>query len=336
MAINIGVIGLGYWGPNLVRNFSRIGSCRIKWLCDLEPRKLQDMKRLCSHALITSDYTAVLKDNNTQAVVIATPFLTHYKIAKKALESGKHVFIEKPFVASESQAEELINIAKKKRVVLMIGYTYVYSPAVRKIKSIIDSGGLGSAYYINSVRVNFGIFRKEENVVWDLAVHDFSIISYWFDGLAESIMCTGRDSLKRGYADTALLAVNFKNNPTVYILASWLSPIKMRNMIIAGSKKMIFFNDERGTEKIKIYSQDSNLSKVSFSAEYQPRYNKSSVFSPWLECVESIEIEARHFINCIKNHENPITDGEFGLRVIKELQAADKSLKHNKTVYLTK
>lgn len=334
--INIGVIGLGYWGPNIVRNFSKNNDCNIKWLCDINVHKIKHIEKLYPAVKLTTDYRDIFKDKDTDAIAIATPLPTHYKIAKDALRRGKHVLVEKPFVSSSQQAEDLLSIAKEKKLILMVGYTYVYSPAIRKIKSIIDSGSLGSSYYINSIRVNFGIFRKEENVIWDLAVHDFSVISFWFSDIPHTIMCTGRDSLGRGYADTAFVALNFKSNPTVYILVSWLSPIKMRNMIIAGSKKMIFFNDERGTEKIKIYNQDSSLKTIDFHAEYQARYNKSSVFSPWLECVESLEIEVNHFLECIKKSQRPITDGECGLRVLKILEAADRSLKNNKAVFISK
>ncbi len=334
--INIGIIGLGYWGPNIVRNFSKNYNCNIKWLCDINAHKLKHMEKLYPVAKLTTDFRDIFKDKDINAVVIATPFLTHYKIAKDALQAGKHVLIEKPFVSNSRQAEDLLDIARKKKIILMVGYTYVYSPAVCQIKSIINSGSLGSTYYINSVRVNFGIFRKEENVIWDLAVHDFSIIFFWFNVLPQTVMCTGKDSLSRGYADTAFIALNFKSGPTVYILASWLSPIKMRNMIIAGSKKMIFFNDERGTEKIKIYSQDSNLKTMDFHAEYQARYNKSAVLSPWLESKESLEVEVDHFLECIKKSQRPITDGEYGLKVLKILEAADKSLKNSKTVFISK
>ncbi len=330
--INIGVIGCGYWGPNLIRNFAKNHDCHIKWLCDLNKSKLAALKKNYASSNLIAHSSSVINDPQTDAVIVATPLYTHYDIVKKSLLAGKHVFVEKPFVDSSKKARELTALAEKKKLVLMAGYTYVYSPAIQKIKQTIETGGLGSIYYINSVRVNFGIFRKKESVIWDLAVHDFSIISYWFNETPQSVMCAGRDSLKRGYVDTAAISVKFKSGLTVYILVSWLSPIKMRNMIITGSKKMMFFNDERGTEKIKIYNQFTKLKDVIFSGEYQPVYNRSSVFSPWLDATESIENEVNHFLNCIKNGQRPITDGAMGIKVVKLLEATEKSLKLNKQV----
>lgn len=334
--INVGIIGCGYWGPNLIRNFAKHPNCHIKWLCDINASKLNNLKNNYTGSSSTMDYSDIIKDSKTDAVVIATPLHTHYDIAKKALLSGKHVFVEKPFVDSPGKAEELVRIAQKNKRILMIGFTYVYNPAIQRLRKMIQSGTLGSIYYVNSVRVNLGIFRKRESVIWDLAVHDFSIIYHWFKETPRSILCTGRDSLRRGNADTVFIAIDFKSGLMVYILVSWLSPIKMRNIILAGSKKMVFFNDERGTEKIKIYNQHSKLKTLSFCGEYQPIYNRSSVFSPWLDSVESVELEVSHFLDCIHKEKTPITNGVVGIEVVKSLAAAEKSLKLGKKVYLFK
>lgn len=333
--INLGVIGCGYWGPNLIRNFAKNDDCYIKWICDIDEAKLNKLQKNYAKINFTTDFADIIADKETDAVIIATPLDTHYEIVKNVLLAGKDVFIEKPFVENSRKSQDLIDIARKKKLILMVGYTYVYSPAVQKIKEKIQSGDLGSVYYINSVRVNFGIFRQKENVIWDLAVHDFSIISYWFNEMPLSVMCTGRDSLGRGQTDTAFLALNFKFGLMLYVLVSWLSPIKMRNMIIAGSKKMVFFNDERGLEKIKIYQQDTKLKNIKFSGEYQPTYNRSSIFSPWLDNRESLEIETSHFLKCIKSREKPNTDGVFGLKVVKILEAAGESLKTNKRIVIS-
>lgn len=332
--INIGVIGLGYWGPNLMRNFAKSPDCHVRWLADINPAKLARQQKIYPEANLTTEFSDMLRDPKVDAVVIATPLHTHYDIAKKSLLAGKHVFVEKPFVEDSQKAKELVKIAEKKKLRLMVGYTYVYSSAIKKIKEKIRSGSLGSVYYINSVRVNFGIFRERESVIWDLAVHDFSVLYFWFGELPRSVMCTGTDSLNRGYVDTSFTVLNFKSGLMAYILVSWLSPIKMRNMIIAGSKKMIFFNDERGTEKIKIYNQNAQLKTLLFSGEYQPVYNRSSVFSPWLNTREALEIEVNHFIDCLKKGKRPVTDGICGVKVVETLEAADKSLKSNKKVFI--
>jgi len=332
--VNIGIVGCGYWGPNLIRNFAKDPNCHVKWLCDINENRFRLLQKIYLRSNFTIRYREIIKDPQIDAIVVATPLETHYDIAKRALLAGKHVFIEKPFVDTSKKAQELVEIAQNNKLVLMAGYTYVFSPAVQKIKKMIESGSLGSVYYANSVRVNFGIFRKKESVIWDLAVHDFSIISYWFNEAPVSVIATGRDSLGRGYVDTSFISVNFKSGLIVYILVSWLSPIKMRNMILTGSKRMIFFNDERGTEKVKIYNQNAKLRTINFSAEYQPTYNRSSVFSPWLEFRETLEIEASHFIECIRKRKNPITDGTAGLKVVKILEAVDKSLKYHKKIYI--
>lgn len=334
--INVGIIGCGYWGPNLIRNFAKQPNCRIKWLCDINPNKLNKLKNNYTGSSLTMAYADLIKDPKTDAVIIATPLHTHYDIARKALLAGKHVFVEKPFVDSSEKAEELARIAQKNKKILIVGFTYVYSPAIQRLKQMIQTGALGSIYYVNSVRVNFGIFRKKESVIWDLAVHDFSIIYNWFKESPKAILCTGRDSLKRGNADTVFISVEFKSGLMVYILASWLSPIKMRNIILAGSKKMVFFNDERGTEKIKIYNQHTKLKTLNFCGEYQPIYNRSSVFSPWLDCVETVELEVSHFLDSINKRKDPITNGVAGIEVVKSLEAAEKSLKLGKKVYLPK
>ncbi len=332
--INVGVIGCGYWGPNLIRNFVKNHNCHLRWICDINSDKLKKFGKSYVGSYLTQHFNDVLKDGATDAVAIATPLATHYEIAKRALSAGKHVFIEKPFVDSAKKAQELTDLAKRKKLTLMIGYTFVYHPAVQKIHEIIRSGEIGSVYYIHSTRVNFGIFRHNESVIWDLASHDSSIMFYWFKQAPQSILCSGKDCLKRGYTDTATLTVNFKHGPVVYVLVSWLSPIKMRNMILVGSKKMLFFNDERNAEKIKLYDKGADIKLNSFD-EPHFTYKMGSVFSPSLDNSETLEIEISHFLECIAKNKAPVTDGAMGVKIVKAIEAAEKSMRQkNKIITL--
>jgi predicted dehydrogenase len=332
--INVGVVGCGYWGPNLIRHFSAHPDCSLRWICDSDEAKAGTVHKHYTHSSPTRHFTDILQDPKTDAVIIATPLPSHFDIAKASLAAGKHVFVEKPFVQTSRQALELQRLSEKKKRVLMVGYTYIYSPAIVKIKEMIASKSIGKIAYIHSARVNFGIFRKHENVLWDLGVHDLSILAYWFREMPKTIICTGTDSLKRGQVDTAFAALTFKSGMISYILTSWLSPVKKRDMIIAGSKKMIFFNDELGTEKIKIYDQEASAKRIDAEGEYHPVYNRSSVFSPWLENVESLKMETDHFLQCIKKGKQPVTDGRMGYELIKILEAAERSLRYNKRITL--
>jgi predicted dehydrogenase len=307
----------------------------VRWICDIREDKFNSLHKQYSTARLTRQAADVFRDTKTDAVVIATPLAAHYELARQALLAGKHVFVEKPFVPASREARLLADLAEKKKKVLMVGFTYVYNPAVRKIKALIDSGKLGQVYYLNSTRVNLGIFRDRESVIWDLASHDFSIMNYWFKGPVRSIVCTGQDSFRRGRADTAMISVEFVKGIMAYLLVSWHSPIKMRNMILAGSRKMLFFNDERCAEKIKIFDRDKSSSK-NVSAEYQPVANCNSVFSPWVGGEDALNAEVDHFFRCVKTGKRPETDGEMGVKVVRSLEAAERSLRLGRKVLVAR
>ncbi len=330
--INVAVVGCGYWGPNLIRKFASQDQVNIRWICDLKEERLKPLRKHYAASRITRNVSDILQDPATEAVVIATPLATHYDLTRASLLAGKHVFVEKPFVPSSQQARTLTEIAEKKKKTLMIGFTYVYNNAIQMIKQLINAGKLGDIYYMNSVRVNLGIFRDRESVIWDLAAHDFSIMSYLFDDDIHSIVCTGRDSFKRGTADTVMITAVLKSGLTAYIMASWHSPIKMRNLIITGSKKMVFFNDEQCAEKIKIYNQKRQFSPGQRTGEYQPVANCNSVYSPWVGTADGLSTEAGHFLDCIRRGKRPITDGRMGIQVVRAMEAAERSLKLNRRV----
>ncbi|MFH1063092.1 MAG: Gfo/Idh/MocA family oxidoreductase [Candidatus Omnitrophota bacterium] len=330
--VNVGLIGYGYWGPNLARNVYGDFDCELKWVCDVSASHLKLCKKRYPHVEVTRDYTRLLKDKTLDAVVISTPFLTHYEIAKKALLAGKHVLIEKPFVHSIKMGEELINIAKKNKLVLMIGFTFLYSPPVLKIKKLISDKELGPIMYINSTRVHFGHLKQKESVVGDLASHDLSIILFWLKFKKCLVSCSGSDGFKRGAPDTAYIELKMPNGAGVYIFVSWLAPIRMRNMLITGKKKMVFFNDTRNTEKIKIYDQSAHIANPTSFGEYQLTYRKGDINSPYLDADEPLAKEISDFATSIKQSKSPRSDGQLGLKVIKLLEGAQLSLKKQKTV----
>jgi predicted dehydrogenase len=324
--INVGVIGIGYWGPNIVRNLSRNSKCKLRYCCDLKPSLTQMIHRNYPAVKVTTDYHHVLRDPAVDAVAVITPLSSHFPIAREALLAGKHVFVEKPFVSTALQAKELVDIAAKKRRVLMVGQTYLYSPAVQKIKRMIDSGELGSLHHIHSTRVHFGHLRPNESVIWDLASHDLSIVFYWLKNTEYTVFCSGRDCLRRGFPDTANITLEFNcGGPVVYIFVSWLAPIKMRNMSITGSKKMIFFNDLRTSEEIKIYDQQAVERIPEAYGEPQMIYRTGDILTPRLEGYEPMAAEIDDFLSCIGTGRKCRSNAKFNLDVIRALEAIDLS-----------
>lgn len=327
--INVALIGYGYWGPNLARGFFENPKCRLVWCCDLRMERLKVIQNRHPSLKITTDFMDVLKDPLIDAVAIATPLFTHYNLAKQCLLAGKHVLVEKPLTHSSKTAEELLKLAKRHHRVLMAGYTYLYSPYVQKIKTLIDSGNIGDLRYIESTRVHFGHLKPNEGVLWDLAPHDIAVMLYWMKPSQYNISCAGNDYFNRGYCDTISLNITSKNGPSVYIFVSLMAPIKMRNMIVAGTKKMIFYNDARTEEKIKIFDQ---CAINGGSGEEVFNYKMGHIFSPHVSAREPLQIEIEDFVRCIERAKTPRSDSAFGLRVIKILEAADQSLKRNRPV----
>jgi len=328
--IKIGVIGCGYWGPNLIRSFYSLSDSDMKICCDKDQARLSHIKQLYPNVKITQDMEDLFKDKTIDALCIATPISTHYDIAKRALESGKHVFIEKPFTASSGQARELIGLAQKKKKIIMVGHTFEYSSPVNKIKEILKSGQIGDILYISAARLNLGLFQKDINVIWDLAPHDISILNYLLGAKPEDVQATGVSHVREGIEDVALVSMRYPGNIFAYLHMSWLDPCKVRRFVIVGSKKMIVYDDINSEEPIKIY--DKGVSKqphYDTFGEFKLLYRFGDTYAPRIEIREPLKVECQHFLDCIKDAKKPISDGESGLRVVEIIEAAQRSLKNN-------
>ncbi len=328
--INVGVVGCGYWGPNLIRNFHQNKEVNVKRLCDLDEAKLNKMKAMYHEAETTSDYNELLNDNDIDAIVIALPVHLHYKMAKQALEAGKHVMVEKPMASTAAECKELNALAESKKLTLMVGHTFVYSAPIRKIKEIVDSGDLGQIMYMSSRRLNLGLYQKDINVTWDLAPHDLSILFYVLGDQAQSVNCVGAANVTPGIEDVTNLTVHMKNHGFVMIQSSWLDPIKVRELTIVGNKRMLVFDDLEQVEKIKIYDKgvDAPPSYNSFS-DFIFAYRNGDMYSPALKMMEPLKVETQHFIDCIRSGEKSLSSGEEGLKVVEVLEASSQSLKQN-------
>lgn len=333
--LKVGVIGCGYWGPNLIRNFIQLNGSDVVRVADLDQDRLKHMQNLYTGIQTTTDYKEIILDPEIDIVAVATPVKTHFTFGKEALMAKKHVFIEKPIAASVSQIEELIDLAQKNKRKLMVGHTFEYTAAVRKMKEIIDSGDLGEIYYISSQRLNLGLFQQDINVLWDLAPHDISIILYLLGCEPESVSAIGSSHVNPAIEDVAILTMRFPNNLIAFIQTSWLDPDKIRKMTIVGSKKMMVYDDVQPTEKIRIYDKGVELPQhYDTFAEFHYSYKYGDIIIPKIEGGEPIRTELKHFIDCINNDKAPISDGASGLRVIKILEAAQNSIekKNHKNV----
>jgi predicted dehydrogenase len=330
--LTIGVIGYGYWGPNIVRNFQGVQGCSVKTVCDISPKSLERAKKAHPAVSITQDCRDVLTCPQTDAVAIVTPVALHYPLAKQALENGKHVFVEKPFTLSAAQAEELIELADRKNLKIMVDHTFVFTSAVRKIKELIDGNVLGNLYYYDSTRVNLGLFQSDVNVIWDLAPHDLSIVQYILSKKAQAVAATGEKHIN-GKEDIAYLTVYFPGNVIAHFNVNWLSPVKVRTTLIGGEKKMLVWNDLEVDEKIKIYDKGITKGNGQVDANGQGLYDllvsyrMGDIWAPRLEQVEALKAEAQYFVDCVTKNETPMNDGRSGLEVVKMLEAADQSLK---------
>lgn len=326
--INIGVVGAGYWGPNLIRNFSAIPGFNVKYVCDKDSTRLDHMKNLFHDVEPVTDYDMLMKDSDLHAVAIATPVSLHYELARQSLEAGKHTFIEKPMTSSVAESKDLIEIADRNGLTLMVGHTFIYTAAVRKIKEIVNSEEFGELYYICSRRLNLGLFQKDINVAWDLAPHDISIILYLMDRAPMSVNCQGKANVTPGIEDVTNLSMNFESGGFAMIQSSWLDPNKIREMTIVGSKKMVVYDDTEPLEKIKIYDKRVEVPPhYDTFAEFQYSYHYGDVLAPFIKQTEPLRIECQHFLDCIKTGERPESDGRDGLNVIKILEASSRSLK---------
>ncbi len=326
--INIGIIGYGYWGPNIVRNFNSLEETKVVALCDANQVAMNRARKSYPHIAATNNCNDILTSKEIDAVAVITPVSTHFELAKKALENGKHVFVEKPFTATVAQAEELIDLADKKNLTVMVDHTFIFTGAVRKIKQLINEKVLGDLYYYDSVRVNLGLFQRDVNVIWDLAPHDFAVMDYLIDEGPVAVAACGKAHVN-GMEDTAYVTVHFSNNMIAHFNVNWLSPVKVRTTLIGGEKKMLVWNDLEPDEKIKIY--DKGVEVKNKEAEYKMlvNYRSGDMHAPRVEQIEALKIEAEYFVHCIKEREVPINDGRAGLRVVKMLDACNMSLGKN-------
>lgn len=327
---NVAVIGCGYWGPNLIRNFRSLDNCTVSMVCDRDQTRLDHMKRLYHDIRTTTDFDRIIEDPQINAVAIATPVYTHHSLAMKCLQAGKHTFIEKPLASSVKQCRELIELAGQKKLTLMVGHTFIYTSSVRKIKEIIDSGELGDILYINSRRLNLGLFQKDINVAWDLAPHDISIILYLLGKKPTSVNCQGKAHINPNVEDITTIALNFGGQYFAMVQSSWLDPRKIREITIVGSKKMIVYDDMEIHEKIKIYDKSVQAPPhYDTFAEFQYSYHYGGSNSPYVKQVEPLKVECQHFLDCIASDKISDSSGEEGLKVVQILEASSESLQQD-------
>ncbi len=326
--LNIGVIGYGYWGPNIVRNFSALKGVKLVALCDADTKALERARKSYPYLKTFTDYRRITNAKDIDAVAVVTPVFAHYALAKDALKNGKHVFIEKPFTSKSSQAEELIDLSEKKKLKIMVDHTFIFSGAVRKIKELISNNILGKLYYYDSTRVNLGLFQHDVNVIWDLAPHDFSIMDFVLKDKPVAISAIGAGHFARGLENIAYIIAHFNNNIIAHFNINWLSPVKVRTTLIGGEKKMLVWNDLETDEKIKIYDKGVKIKSKEGVYKLLVEYRSGNMWSPRIDHTEALRIESEYFIDCILNNIKPINDGHAGLRVVRMLEAAGKSLKN--------
>jgi len=326
--IKVGVVGCGYWGPNLIRNFNFLPDCQLKTMCDLDEKRLAHIKSLYPGVHGEMDYENLLQDRDLDAMVIATSVGSHFRMAKASLQAGKHTMIEKPMASSVAECKELVDLARHKGLTLMVGHTFLYSAPVRKIKEILDTGEIGDIRYISSRRLNLGLFQKDINVAWDLAPHDLSIVLYIMGRQPISVNCWGNSHVRNGIEDVTNMSVNFPEGLFATIQSSWLDPRKVRDMTVVGTKKMIVYDDVEPIEKIKVYDSRVEVPPhYDDFGEFQYSYHYGDRYVPYLKQEEPLKVECRHFLDCIRSGDTPITSGQCGMEVVRILEASSQSLK---------
>ena len=326
--MNIGVIGFGYWGPNLVRNLNMPGRSTVVAVCDLEAKNLRRAVERNPGLRTTLDASDLISDSNIDAVAIATPVRTHFPLAEAALHAGKHVFVEKPISETSDQAKKLIDLAASKHLVLMVDHTFIYTPAVQRLRELTQSGDLGEIYYYDSLRINLGLFQHDVNVLWDLAVHDLAILDFVIDARPQAISAVGIAHVPNAPENVAYLSLFLSGGTVAHINVNWLAPVKVRRTLIGGSRKMIIFDELDPSEKLKIYDRGITLGSDP-EALYQTliNYRMGDMWAPNLPYKEALETAAEHFLACIQSGIRPITDGEMGLRIVRLLELATQSIR---------
>ncbi len=332
--MNFGVIGYGYWGPNIVRNLVNLEGSRVVAIAEINAGARARAQKAYPGVKVTADASELIKSTEIDAIAVVSPVWTHYELTKMALLNGKHVFVEKPFTSNAAQAEELIDLAQQKHLKIMVDHTFLFTGAVRKICQLLDEGALGNLYYYDSTRVNLGLFQHDINVLWDLAPHDLSIIDHVLKGHPEAIVATGQGHLN-GHEDVAFMTLYFPEKVIAHINVNWLSPVKVRTTLIGGEKRMLVWNDLEADEKIKVYDKGVKITSREGVYELLVSYRSGDMWSPQLEQVEALRQELTYFVECISSGQEPFNDGCAGLRVVRMLEAASESLgKKGALVYL--
>src|ERR1700685_2289752 len=324
--IKCGVVGYGYWGPNVVRNLERLDETKVVAVCDKSAAARRKVEKAYPDVLVTDDSGVLMSSPEIDAIAVVQPVWTHYALAKAALENGKHVFVEKPFTSNSAQAEELIELAARKNLKIMVDHTFLFTGAVKKIGQLLDEGALGKIYYYDSTRVNLGLFPQDVNVIWDLAPHDLSIIDHLINETPEAVSATGQTHLN-GHEDVAFITVYFPNKIIAHINVNWLSPVKVRTTLIGGEKKMLVWNDLEADEKIKVYDKGVHISSREGLYNLLVNYRSGDMWAPQVEQIEALRQELSYFVECIAQNKTPFNDGAAGLRVVKLLEAANQSVK---------
>lgn len=321
-----GVIGYGYWGPNIVRNLMNLEGSQVSAIAEISPAARQRAQKAYPGVRVTADANEVLRSSQIDAIAVVSPVWTHYELTKEALENGKHVFVEKPFTTNREQGEELIELAGRKNLKIMVDHTFLFTGAVRKIAQLLDEGSLGKLYYYDSTRVNLGLFQHDVNVLWDLAPHDLSIMDHLLRAKPEAIVATGQEHLN-GHEDIAFMTLYFPDKVIAHINVNWLSPVKVRTTLIGGEKRMLVWNDLEADEKIRIYDKGINITNQEGVYKLLVSYRSGDMWAPQLEQAEALDRELSYFVECIDNDVEPFNNGAAGLRVVNMLEAASASMK---------
>ena len=324
--LKFGVIGYGYWGPNIVRNLSALAESKVVAICDKRVQSLERAKRAYPGVRFTDNADEILNSTEIDAVAVITPVWTHFDLAEKALRNGKHVFLEKPFTATSDQALRLVELAESRNCTIMVDHTFLFTGAVRKIRQLVDDGTLGKLYYYDSTRVNLGLFQHDVDVLWDLAPHDLSIVDYVVGARAEAVIATGRSHLN-GHADVAYMTVYYPDNVIAHLNVNWLSPVKIRMTLIGGEKKMLVWNDLEVDEKIKVYDRGVKITNTEDVYQALVSYRSGDMWAPKVEATEALQKELAYFTDCVEHNQRPFNDGMAGMRVVQMLEAAENSLK---------
>ena len=323
--MNFGVIGYGYWGPNIVRNLAALEGSQVRAIAEISPSAQKRAQKAYPGTLVTPDAMELIVSPEIDAVAIVSPVFTHYELAKAALENGKHVFVEKPFTSNSDQGEVLINLAQQKNLKIMVDHTFLFTAAVRKISQLIGEDSLGRLYYYDSTRVNLGLFQHDINVLWDLAPHDLSIMDHLIPVNPEAIVATGQSHLN-GHEDVAYMTLYFPEKVIAHINVNWLSPVKVRTTLIGGEKRMLVWNDLDADEKVKVYDKGVKITNSEGVYDLLVNYRSGDMWAPHLEQGEALRQELAYFVDCVSSGQEPFNNGSAGLRVVKMLEAASTSL----------